>query len=255
MIKYLGSDSVNLSGKVALVTGASRGIGKSIALELSKAGASVVINYSKDQSGAESTCSTIRGEGGYAEVYKADVADYEEVSEMIDYIANRFGKIDILINNAGISKIGLFIDSSAEDFSSIINTNLMGVINCSHCAVKKMLQKKSGVIINISSIWGNVGASCEVLYSASKGGINSFTKALSKEAAPSGIRVNAIAPGVIDTEMNKWLTGEERKEIEDEIPIMRFGTGSEVGSLAAFLCSEEAGYITGQVITVDGGFC
>lgn len=244
---------MNLKGKVAIVTGASRGIGKGIAIELAKAGASVVINYKNNDEAAEKTLQEIRELGGYALKIKGDVSDYEFSKEMIKTTLEKLGKIDILINNAGISKVGLFMDAVPEEWDNIINVNLKGTINCSHSVVSEMIKQKSGSIINISSMWGNVGASCEVIYAASKGAINSFTKSLAKELAPSNIRVNAIAPGVIDTEMNGWLTREERISLASEIPMMKFGEVYDVGMLVTFLASENSKYITGQVISIDGG--
>ena len=225
---------MNLKGKVAIVTGASRGIGKGIAIELAKAGACVVINYKSNDEAAEKTLQEIRELGAYALKIKGDVSDYEFSRKLIKTTVEKLGKIDILINNAGISKVGLFMDASPIEWDNILNVNLKGTINCSHNAVKEMIKQKSGSIINISSMWGNVGASCEVIYSASKGAINSFTKALAKELAPSNIRVNAIAPGVIDTEMNSWLTGEERKSLVSEIPMMKLGEVQDVGMLVTF---------------------
>ncbi|MCM8709804.1 SDR family oxidoreductase [Clostridium sp. SYSU_GA19001] len=244
---------MNLRGKAALVTGSSGGIGKSIALELAKAGAAVAVNYNKNEQGALETLRLIKDNGGYGIIIKGDVSRYNEARDIICEIVKRFGSIDILVNNAGISKVGLFMDMSEEEWSSLIDTNLKGVINCSHCAVKYMIAKKHGSIINISSIWGNAGASCEVIYSATKGAVNSFTKALAKELAASNVRVNAIAPGVIDTEMNNHLSNEEKESLKLEIPMMKFGSGEDIGRLAVFLASDASKYITGQVITVDGG--
>lgn len=244
---------MSLEGKVAIVTGASRGIGKGIAIQLAKAGACVVINYKSDDEEAEKTYQEIKKIGAYAMKIKGDVSDYEFSKQMIKTTVDKLGKVDILINNAGISKIGLFMDATPDEWNNILNVNLKGTINCSHNVVKEMIKQKSGSIINISSMWGEVGASCEVIYSASKGAINSFTKALAKELAPSNIRVNAIAPGVIDTEMNGWLSSDERKSLIDEIPMMKFGEVSDVGMLVTFLASENSKYITGQVITIDGG--
>ncbi len=161
---------VNLIGKVAIVTGGSRGIGRSIALELTKAGANVIINYNKNKEDALETLSLIKGLGGYGYVCKADVSNYNSSKELVEFAINKFGKIDILVNNAGIAKIGLFVDMDENDWNNIINTNLKGVFNCSHNVVKYMLDKGEGTIINVSSMWGNIGASCEVIYSASKGG-------------------------------------------------------------------------------------
>jgi 3-oxoacyl-[acyl-carrier protein] reductase len=244
---------MELKGKVAIVTGASRGIGKGIAIELAKAGACVVINYKSNDEAAEKTLKEIRELGVYGLKIKGDISDYEFSKQMIKTTVEKLGKVDILINNAGISKVGLFMDATQEEWDNILNVNLKGAINCSHSVVKEMIKQKSGSIINISSIWGNVGASCEVIYSASKGAINSFTKALAKELAPSNIRVNAIAPGVIDTEMNGWLSYDDREALVQEIPMMKFGEVQDIGKLVAFLASENSKYITGQVITIDGG--
>lgn len=246
---------VDLSGKVAIVTGGSRGIGRSIALELTKAGANVIINYNKNKEAAMETLNSIDKLGGYGDIYRADISNYNDAKELIDFTINKFGKIDILVNNAGISKIGLFIDMSESDWDNMINTNLKGAFNCSHNVVKHMLEKGCGTIINVSSMWGNVGASCEVIYSASKGGINSFTKALAKELGPNNIRVNAVAPGVINTDMNRCLCKEDLENLKNEIPLMRLGEGEEVGKLVAFLSSQDASYINGQIITIDGAMC
>ncbi|NEZ47507.1 SDR family oxidoreductase [Clostridium niameyense] len=245
----------NLSGKVAIVTGSSRGIGKAIAIELTKAGASVVINYRQNKEGALETLHYIKKLGGYGVIYKADISKYDDAKELIKYTIHNFGKIDILVNNAGIAKIGLFMDMNENDWDSIIDTNLKGVFNCTNNVVKYMLEKQSGSIINISSMWGNVGASCEVIYSAAKGGINSFTKALAKELGGSNIRVNAVAPGVIDTDMNKCVSLEDMNNLKEEIPLMRLGKGEDIGKVVSFLSSDDASYITGQIITVDGGMC
>lgn len=243
----------SLRGKVALVTGASRGIGKAIALELSKDGASVIINYSKDDNGAELTLVEIIANGGSAKLLKGDISSFEKSKIIIDEAIKMFGKIDILVNNAGISQIGLFMDSSEEDIDAIIGTNLLGAMYLSKHALPHMISKGCGNIVNISSMWGEVGASCEVLYSASKGGLNLFTKALAKEVALSGVRVNAIAPGVIETEMNSFLGEEERKALEEEIPMGRFGDAKEIGKAVSFLCDDNCKYLTGQIIRIDGG--
>ena len=191
---------------------------------------------------------------GYGFLIKKSVSSFENCKYIINEVINKSGKIDILVNNAGISLMGLFMDSSEEEINEIINTNLMGSIYLSKEAILHMASRNAGNIINISSMWGEVGASCEVLYSATKGGINSFTKALAKEMAMSNIRVNAIAPGVIDTYMNSMLDEESRESLKEEIPMGRFGMPSEIGKLAVFLCSDDSSYITGQVIRVDGGF-
>lgn len=244
----------NLSGKCAIVTGASNGIGRSIALKLAEEGAYVVINYNSDVKAAEETLNIIRKNQGYAEIYKADVSNYNQVQGMIKFAIDTYGKVDILVNNAGVSKVGLFIDFNEEQWNSLINVNIKGVFNCCHAVIPNMIQNKKGVIINMSSMWGNSGASCEAVYSATKGAVNSFTKALAKELGPSNIRVNAISPGVINTRMNKWLTEEEKNDLLDSIPLMKFGEAYDVANLAAFLAQDNSGYITGQIITIDGGF-
>lgn len=242
-----------LTGKVAIVTGASRGIGRSIALELAKAGANVVINYKNNEEEAKRTLEFVKSLGASSIIVKADVSIYNEAKLLIDKTLNYFGKIDILVNNAGISKVGLFIDMHEDEWNEIMRVNFNGMLNCSHNTLKHMVSRKSGTIINISSMWGNVGASCEVIYSASKGAVNLLTKSLAKEMAPSNIRVNAIAPGVIETEMNNWLSKDEKSELEDEIPLGKFGKAEDIAKTVLFLCSEDSKYITGQIIAVDGG--
>ncbi|OPF52027.1 short-chain dehydrogenase [Clostridium baratii] len=241
-----------LLGKSAIVTGASRGIGRDIAIKLSENGALVIVNYSKDEEGASETCNIIKEKGGFALKFKADVSNFDEAKELVDFAVNNTGRLDIVVNNAGISNIGLFMDSTKEDIKNLMGINLFGTLYVTKHALGHMLSR-GGNIVNISSMWGEVGASCEVLYSSSKGGINLFTKALAKEMAPSNIRVNAIAPGVIDTSMNAFLTEEDRKDLEEEIPIGRFGKGEEIANAVVFLCSDESSYLTGQVIRIDGG--
>ncbi|MBA5851013.1 SDR family oxidoreductase [Clostridium sp. cel8] len=243
----------DLGGKIAVVTGASSGIGKAIALDLAKCGANVVINYKNNKIGAEETLLEVRKCGSTGIIVSGDVSIYEEAKKLIDSAVKNMGKIDILVNNAGISEIGLFMDMKEEEWNRIIDVDLKGVLNCTHCSLKYMAEKKSGNIVNISSMWGNVGASCEAVYSSVKGAVNSFTKAIAKEMAPSNIRINAVAPGVIDTKMNKWLTKEEKDALINEIPLGRFAQADEISKVVTFLCSESSKYITGQVLTVDGG--
>jgi 3-oxoacyl-[acyl-carrier protein] reductase len=242
-----------LLGKVAIVTGASRGIGRAIAVELGKEGASIIINYSNDDSGAKETLNILEELGITAYAIKKDVSKFHKAKEIVDETLKHFGKIDILVNNAAKSEIGLFMDSSKEDIEMLLSTNLLGPMYLTKHVIPHMIGR-SGVILNISSMWGEVGASCEVIYSTSKGGLNLFTKALAKEMALSKIRVNAIAPGVIDTKMNSFLSLEDRKSLEEEIPIGRFGLPEEIGKTAVFLCSDDSSYITGQVIRVDGSY-
>jgi 3-oxoacyl-[acyl-carrier protein] reductase len=195
----------------------------------------------------------VRKCGSTGIIVSGDVSIYEEAKKLIDSAVKNMGKIDILVNNAGISEIGLFMDMKEEEWNRIIDVDLKGVLNCTHCSLKYMAEKKSGNIVNISSMWGNVGASCEAVYSSVKGAVNSFTKAIAKEMAPSNIRINAVAPGVIDTKMNKWLTKEEKDALINEIPLGRFAQADEISKVVTFLCSESSKYITGQVLTVDGG--
>lgn len=243
-----------LSGKVALITGASRGIGRAIAIEFAKQGASVIINYSVDDDGAKETLEEIKKVSGYGLILKGDISSYEKCYKLIEEVMKVMGRIDILVNNAGISHVGLFMDATEEEIEKIVSTNLLGAMYLTKHVLKYMVQRKQGNIINISSMWGEVGASCEVVYSATKGGVNLFTKALAKEVAPSNIRVNGIAPGVINTKMNLFLQEDEKKSLEDEIPLGRFGETNEIGKLAVFLSSEDSSYITGQIIRADGGF-
>lgn len=235
--------------KTVLITGASRGIGKAIAERFAKSGYKLAIN-SRNKDEIESVKKEL---GTYTPVFSfaGDVGDYTFAKDFIDNTINTFGTVDVLINNAGISYVGLFSEMGFEDWNRIITTNLTSVFNLSSLIIPHMLHKKCGNILNISSIWGNVGASMEVAYSASKGGINALTKALAKELAPSNINVNAIACGVINTSMNNFLSEDEMKALIGEIPASRLGEPSEVADLAYDICN--LSYLTGQVITLDGG--
>lgn len=236
-----------------IITGASRGIGKAVALELARRDTNIVINCVHHIEQLEKVRDCITANGGTCEIFPGDVSDYNTVKELFTFALNRFGQIDILINNAGISYVGLFQNTSPKEWNHIINVNLNSVYNCCHFAVTDMLKRHAGRIINISSVWGLYGASCETAYSASKGGINAFTKALAKELAPSHIAVNAIACGAIDTEMNRFLSEEELEALLMEIPAGRMGRPDEVASLVLDLCTENE-YLTGQVIQLDGGW-
>ena len=244
---------MNLRGKVILVTGASRGIGRAIAIELASKGAAIAINYSKDDEGAKATLENVIKNGGYGKLFKKDISNYNNCRELIDEVIGTFGKLDVLVNNAGISKFGLLMDMSLEEINDLVNTNLMGAIYLSKLAINNMM-RNGGNIINISSVWGEVGASCEVIYSATKGGLNLFTKALAKEVASFNIRVNSVAPGVINTEMNNVLDSEDKEVLKSEIPMMRFGEAHEVARVVSFLCEDKCKYLTGQIIRIDGGF-
>ena len=240
--------------KTVLITGASRGIGRAAATAFAKAGYNLVITCSK----TETELLQLKTE--LEKTYAADVltsvgdiADFAYVTELFGQVSKRFAGVDVLINNAGISYVGLLEDMTIEQWNRMVGVNLTSVFFTCKLAIPYMLSKKSGKIINISSVWGNVGASCEVAYSACKGGMNAFTKGLAKELAPSGIQVNAIACGCIDTQMNACFTEEERAELAEEIPAGRFGMPEEVASLALSL-AEGNDYLTGQVITLDGGW-
>jgi 3-oxoacyl-[acyl-carrier protein] reductase len=240
--------------KIVLITGASRGIGAAIAHRFAKEGFSLIITCSKSanelfalkQSLEELYHVTVLASVG-------NIGDSAYVCRLFDEIKDLFGGVDVVINNAGISHIGLLTDTTFEKWNSLIQTNLSAAFYTSKLSIPYMLSKHAGKIINISSVWGTVGASCEVAYSASKGGLNAFTKALAKELAPSNIQVNAIACGCIDTAMNQCFSTEERASLEEEIPAGRFGTPEEVAELTYSLASNH-NYLTGQVITLDGGW-
>lgn len=242
-----------MNHKTILVTGASRGIGKAIALTYAKNGWDVVITCLRREEELKKTQREIEALGVSCLAWMGDAGDFESCSRLFDAIRGRFGALDVLVNNAGISYIGLFQDMTPDEWNHILNTNLTSVFNCCRLAVPMMVSRKSGRILNISSVWGVCGASCEVAYSATKGGINAMTRALAKELAPSNIQVNAIACGAIDTEMNQFLEEEERNALLEEIPAGRMGRAEEVGKLAYQLGSEES-YLTGQVIQLDGGW-
>lgn len=240
--------------KTVLITGSSRGIGAATARRLAE-NYKIVINYKNSKDEALALLSKIRKVNPMSLAIKADVSKEEEVDYLFDTIEKNFGSVDILINNAGKSHVGLIQDMTYENWQEIINTNLNSVFLTSKRAIGPMIRQKSGVIINMSSIWGKEGAALEAAYSASKGAINSFTKALSKELAPSNIRVNAIAPGVVLTDMMKNDYGEkDLKLIKEDIGLGRFADPKEIADLIAFLISDEASYITGSIIDINGGF-
>ena len=233
--------------KNILITGASRGIGAAAARALSDNGNKIFVNYKTNREKAEALASEI---GGTA--VQADVSDSVQVKNMVSYINSLCGGIDVLINNAGIASFSVFDALYDEDWHNIINTNLSGAFYCIKNVLPHMIHQKSGCIINISSMWGITGASCEVAYSAAKAGLIGMTKALAKETGPSGIRVNCIAPGVIDTDMNSNLSSDALDTLKDEIPLCRIGTAAEVAEVIKFL-TESGSYITGQVISPNGG--
>ena len=239
--------------KTAIVTGASRGIGAACAAELARNGFSVAVNYRVNKSAAESVVNAVSAAGGQAFAVKADVSAPEEVAAMFEAVKERFGSVSLLVNNAGISHIGLLQDMTDGEIRRQLEVNLMGAIVCSREAARQMIPRKSGSIINIASMWGEVGASCEAVYSACKAGIIGFTKALAKELGPSGIRVNCVSPGVIRTDMNSALTADTLRELEEETPLLRIGSPEDVAKAVAFLAREESSFITGQVLPVNGG--
>lgn len=238
--------------KVVIVTGGSRGIGAAIVKELAKSDYQVILNYNKSESEANKIKEELTSCGKTVETYKADVRSREEVKGLIQFTLEKYGKIDVLVNNAGICQSKLFTDITDEDWENMIQTNLTSVFYATQEALRYMVPRKEGCIINISSIYSLTGASCEAHYSAAKAGVDGITKSLAKELGPSNIRVNSIAPGAIDTDMNKCLTEEERKELNAEIPLERMGKPEEIASCAKWLIENE--YTTGQVISVNGGW-
>ena len=242
-----------LAGKVALVTGASRGIGKAIACKLAREGAKVIINYNGSKEKAEAVKSEIEAAGGQAEVYQCDVSDYTACETFIQTVIKEEGSLDILVNNAGITKDGLLMKMSEEDFDKVLDTNLKGAFNTIRFASRQMLRQKGGRIINMSSVVGVSGNAGQAKYAASKAGVIGLTKAAARELASRGITVNAIAPGFIETDMTDVLSDKVKEASEAQIPLGHFGKPEDVAAAAAFLASEEARYITGQVLHVDGG--
>ncbi len=242
-----------LENKVALVTGAGRGIGREIALTLARDGAFVVVNYNGSKDRAEEVVKTIEAAGGKAVSYQCSVADFAACQEMIQNIIKEYGHLDILVNNAGITKDNLIMKMKEEDFDAVISTNLKGTFNTIKHSARQMLKQRSGKIINISSVSGILGNAGQANYAASKAGVIGLTKTMARELASRGITVNAVAPGFVDTEMTAVL-GEEIKEAAcRQIPLGKFGQTKDIAEMVAFLVSEKADYITGQVISVDGG--
>ena len=238
--------------KVAIVTGASRGIGREIAKSLAKQNIKVIANYNNSEEKAIELKKELETEGIIIDIVKADVSKREAIKNLVQYALENYGKIDILINNAGISEYKLFTDETDEDYNRIINTNLYSVFATSQEVIPNMIKNKNGCIINISSVWGIVGASMEVLYSVSKAGIDGLTKSLAKELGPSNIRVNAIAPGIVDTDMCKNFTKEELKSITEEIPLERIGKVEDISKCINWLINDN--YTTGQIISINGGW-
>lgn len=238
--------------KVAIITGASRGIGRACAIKLAKENIKVIANYNQSKEQAEELKKELAEQGIEIDIFKCDVSKRLEVKEMVEFALSKYGKIDILVNNAGIAQEKLFTDLTDEDIDTMIDTNLKSVFYVTQEVIKDMINRKEGCIVNISSVWGITGGSCEVHYSATKAGIIGMTKALAKEVGPSNIRVNAVAPGAIDTDMNRNLTQLDIEELEKEIPLKRMGTPEDIANTVHMLIQNT--YITGETIKVDGGW-
>lgn len=243
---------VNIVNKIIVVTGGSRGIGAEIVKHLSKLGYTVVLNYNKSQTCAKNVENELKKQGITVDTFKADVSQKEEAEDLIKYVLNKYGKIDVLINNAGVSQTKLFTEISDEDWQDMINNNLNSAFYCTRVTVKSMIKNKQGLVINISSIWGITGGSMEVHYSTAKAGLIGFTKALAKELGPSNIRVNAIAPGIIETDMNKEYSKEEIEDVKSQIPLEKIGNTIDIAKCIEWLIKDE--YTTGQVISINGGW-
>lgn len=246
------NEKIDTNSKVAIVTGGAKGIGAEIVRTLAENGYIVILNYNNSKVQAEELKNEMLQKGFNIEVVKADVSNRNEVNSLIEFAIKKFKKIDILVNNAGISLEGLFTDVSEEMWQKIINVNLNSVFNCTQEVLKYMIKEKSGRIINISSILGETGASCEVAYSTTKAAINGMTKALAKEVGLSNIRVNAIAPGIINTDMNSRLSYEELEQIKEQIPLNRIGNTKDIARCVKWLVEDE--YTTGQIISINGGW-
>lgn len=239
--------------KTAVITGGSRGIGRSMVLSFAQKGYNVIFCYEKNENAAFETEKEARKLGAEVYAFKTDVSKSEEVEKLFAFAEEKFSGADVLICNAGIGRQRLFTDITDEDFERMIGVNLKGVFYCCRRALPYMIRNKWGRIINITSMWGETGGSCEVDYSAAKAGVTGLTKALAKEVGPSGITVNAVSPGVIETDMNRALTTEDMAALADETPLCRIGRPEEVAAAAVFLAGEEAGFVTGQVLGVNGG--
>ena len=239
--------------KIALITGGAQGIGSAICKELAKQNYFVIINYLKSQREVEKLVADIKKENGFAESYMCDVRNYDDNKKMVNYIIKKYGQIDLLVNNAGISEHKIFQDISMKDYDNMINTNLTSAFMLSQLVVNNMISRQQGKIINISSIWGLCGASMEVHYSIAKAGLIGLTKSLAQELAPSNIQVNCVAPGGINTRMMQGFTQEELDDFCSTIPLGRLGSPEEVAYCIGFLASDKANYITGQVLSPNGG--
>lgn len=245
-------EEINIPNKVVIVTGGSRGIGAEIVKTLSRENYNVILNYNKSEENAKKIQENMKKEGRNIDIFKADVSKREEVKQLIAFVLEKYKTIDVLINNAGISQTKLFTEITDEEWNNIIKTNLNSAFYCTQEVLPSMIHKKSGCIINISSIWGLTGSSCEVAYSTTKAGLNGMTKALAKELGLSNIRVNAIAPGIIETDMNSYLSNKEIEELKEEIPLNKIGKTIDIAKCVKWLIEDE--YTTGQVISINGGW-
>ncbi len=243
----------NLDGKIALVTGGSRGIGKAIAKRLASEGATIVINYMRNEEAANETKKEIEDAGGQATLSKFDVSDFDAVHESVDKIIENHQGLHILINNAGITKDTLLMRMKEEDWDNVMSINLKGIFNCTKAVTRNMLKQRGGRIVNLTSVVGEMGNAGQSNYAASKAGIIGFTKACAREMAPRGITVNAVSPGFIQTDITDQLTEELKKDYISRIPMDRFGTTKDIAGAVAFLTSDDASYITGEVFRVNGG--
>jgi 3-oxoacyl-[acyl-carrier protein] reductase len=242
-----------LTGKVALVTGGSRGIGRAISLELAAQGAKVVVNYAGSQASAEETVSLIKEQGGEAVAVQGDVASYEDAEKMVQTAIETFGRLDVLVNNAGITRDNLLVRMKEEDWDAVLNTNLKGVFHCTKAAARPMMKQRFGRIINITSVVGIVGNPGQANYVSAKAGVIGLTKSNAKELASRGITVNAVAPGYIETDMTDKLGEEVKAKLFETIPLNRLGRPEDIARVVSFLASDSATYMTGQVLNVDGG--
>lgn len=242
-----------LTGKSAIVTGGTRGIGREVAIKLAEIGANIVVGYRNSDKEAEEIKEKIQALGVQCITVRGDISIFEDAENLINVCKREFGKVDILINNAGITKDTLVLRMKESDFDSVINVNLKGTFNCSKLASAVMVKQRSGKIINMTSVVGIIGNAGQVNYAASKAGVIGLTKSLAKELGSRGINVNAIAPGFIETDMTAVLSEEIKGNIQNNIPLRRLGSPRDIANLVGFLCSDEANYITGQVINVDGG--
>ena len=238
--------------KTVIITGGSRGIGAAIVNMLAKENYNIILNYNKSEEIAKKIQEEFTTLGKTVEIFKADVSKREEVKQLVQFAIKKFGKINVLINNAGISQTKLFTDITDVDWNNMLNTNLNSVFYMTQEVVPYMIHEKEGCIINISSIWGMIGASCEVHYSVAKAGVDAMTKSLAKELGPSNIRINSIAPGIIDTDMNKYLSQKELEQIKEEIPLGKIGDTSSIAKCAKWLIEDN--YTTGQIISINGGW-